>query len=321
MAAAATRKGLLLTGLFTIQALLVYTVMGWFPYILISRGMTPAAAGQMLALVQVVSIPAVVLLLAMAARPGLLRRAFMLTCAASLAGYLALLVLPADLAVVPAVLIGLGFGVFPLLMLVISRTGSDAAETTALSTLAQSVGYLFAALGPFGLGLLHDALADWTVPLVLLVAGAVLQLLLAHGVSSLVREGRKWPRFRGGHPCTGRRWRRKSPRGCASPLWRGAGRWVGGSRRSRNWWPAWGFPRHAARGNQGPGPRRHAGGPPRRRNLRARHQRDQRHRPPCLPRVRRRGRAAGALCPGHPGRPAGGTGTHAAQEATATAAR
>jgi CP family cyanate transporter-like MFS transporter len=186
-----TRKGLLLTGLFTIQALLVYTVMGWFPYILISRGMAPAAAGQTLALVQVVSIPAVVLLLAMAARPGLLRPAFMLTCAASLAGYLALLVLPAELAVVPAVLIGLGFGVFPLLMLVISRTGSDAAETTALSTLAQSVGYLFAALGPFGLGLLHDALADWTVPLVLLVAGAVLQLLLAHGVSSLVREGRK----------------------------------------------------------------------------------------------------------------------------------
>ncbi|MFT4471764.1 MFS transporter [Arthrobacter sulfonylureivorans] len=186
-----TRKGLLLTGLFTIQALLVYTVMGWFPYILISRGMSSAAAGQTLALVQLVSIPAVVLLLAMAARSGLLRRAFMLTCAASLAGYLALLVLPAELAVVPAILIGLGFGVFPLLMLVISRTGSDAAETTALSTLAQSVGYLFAALGPFGLGLLHDALAGWTVPLVLLVAGAVLQLLLAHGVSSLVREGRK----------------------------------------------------------------------------------------------------------------------------------
>jgi CP family cyanate transporter-like MFS transporter len=185
-----TRKGALLTGLFTIQALLVYSVMGWLPYILISRGVDSAAAGQLLALVQLVSIPAVVLLLSMAARPGLLRPAFMITCAASLAGYLALLVLPAELAVLPAVLIGLGFGVFPLLMLVISRSGSDAAETTALSTLAQSVGYLFAALGPFGLGLLHEALADWTVPLVLLVAGAALQLLLAHAVSGLVRAAR-----------------------------------------------------------------------------------------------------------------------------------
>ncbi|MFD1214833.1 MFS transporter, partial [Arthrobacter sp. GCM10027362] len=180
----ATRKGLLVTGLFTVQALMVYAILSWLPYILISRGLGAAAGGYLLGLVQVVSIPAVIVLLAMAARPRLLRPAFMLTCLASLAGVTGLLLVPNGLVAVPAVFIGLGFGVFPLVMLMISRSGDSAAETTALSTLAQSVGYLFATLGPFGLGLLHEAAGGWTLPLILLVAFAVLQLVLGYSLGS-----------------------------------------------------------------------------------------------------------------------------------------
>jgi MFS transporter, CP family, cyanate transporter len=191
----ATRKGLLITSLFTVQALLVYTILSWLPYILISRGLGAATSGYMLALVQVVSIPAVILLLAMATRPRLLRPAFMLTCLASLAGFTGLLLLPDQFVVAPAVLIGIGFGVFPLVMLMISRSGDSAAETTALSTLAQSVGYLFATVGPFGLGLLHEAVGGWALPLILLVAFAVLQLLLGYrlGAPGRVRAGGRTP--------------------------------------------------------------------------------------------------------------------------------
>ncbi|GER22272.1 MFS transporter [Zafaria cholistanensis] len=179
----ATRKGLLFTGLFAVQALLAYTTMGWLPSILIARGLDATAAGLLLGLVQVVTIPAVVMLLAMAARPRLVRPAFLATGVSSLAGFVALLVVPAQWAVLPAVLMGIGFGVFPLVMLLISRSGDTAAETTALSTLAQSLGYLIAAAGPFGLGLLHDALGSWTVPLVLMAACAVVQLLLGYWLS------------------------------------------------------------------------------------------------------------------------------------------
>ncbi|EMY33919.1 MFS superfamily transporter [Arthrobacter crystallopoietes BAB-32] len=187
----ATRMGLLATALFAIQALLVYALMSWLPFVMISRGLDPAAGGLILAVVQVVSIPAVVVLLAMATKPHLLRPAFMLTASASLAGYITLLVLPPQLGLIPAVLLGLGFGVFPLLMLVISRSGSSAAETTALSTLAQSVGYLFAAAGPFGLGLLHDAARSWTPPLVLMLAGSALQLLLCLWITAPQRKAQK----------------------------------------------------------------------------------------------------------------------------------
>jgi CP family cyanate transporter-like MFS transporter len=188
----ATRKGLLFTGLFAIQALLAYSVLGWLPSILIARGVDATAAGFLLGLVQVVTIPAVVVLLAMAARPRLVRPAFLVVGVTSLAGFIALLVVPAQWAVLPAVLMGVGFGIFPLVMLLISRSGETAAETTALSTLAQSLGYLIAAAGPFGIGLLHDALGNWTVPLALLVAGSGVQLLLGYWLSKRA-EGAQAP--------------------------------------------------------------------------------------------------------------------------------
>lgn len=179
----ATRKGLLFTSMFGVQALLVYSLLSWLPHILISRGSDPATAGFMLGLVQAISIPTVLLLLWMASKPRLLRPAFMLTCGAAVAGFLALLLLPVEFSVVPSVLTGLGLGIFPLLMLMISRSGNNAAETTALSTLAQSVGYLIAALGPFGLGLLQGVLGSWTVPLVILVGVTLLQIFLGYRIS------------------------------------------------------------------------------------------------------------------------------------------
>ena len=40
------------------------------------------------------------------------------------------------------------------------------------------VGYLIAAVGPFGVGLLHSATGGWTVPLVVLIALTVPQIVL-----------------------------------------------------------------------------------------------------------------------------------------------
>ena len=41
--------------------------------------------------------------------------------------------------------------------------------------MAQSVGYLFAALGPVMIGLLKDASGSWTAPLLVMVGVAVAQ--------------------------------------------------------------------------------------------------------------------------------------------------
>lgn len=184
----ATGKGLLFTTVFGIQSLLVYTVVSWLPHILISRGLEPADAGLMLGIVQGVSIPAVLIMLWMASKPGLLRSSFVLTTSCSVLGFLALLVLPVELSLVSSILIGLGFGVFPLVMLMLSRSGGSAEETTALSTVAQSVGYLIAALGPFALGLLQGALGSWTLGLAIVLVFAVVQLVFCFKLGGLRTE-------------------------------------------------------------------------------------------------------------------------------------
>jgi len=184
----ATRKGLLFTTVFGIQSLLVYTVVSWLPHILISRGLEPIAAGLMLGIVQGVSIFAVLAVLWMASKPGLLRTAFVLTASCSVLGFTALLFLPVEFSLLTSLLIGLGFGVFPLVMLMLSRSGGSAEETTALSTVAQSVGYLIAAIGPFALGLMQGALEGWTTGLVIILACAVVQLLFCYKLGGLRLE-------------------------------------------------------------------------------------------------------------------------------------
>jgi CP family cyanate transporter-like MFS transporter len=179
-----TRKGALLTAIFTLQALLAYALLSWFPYMLTTMGLSAAESGLMYALLQLVSVPAGMLLIAIGSRPGMLRPAFYLVSGAMLAGMLALLVLPLSLAAIPAVLLGFGLGIFPLVMVMISRSGQSTAETTALSTLAQSSGYLLATVGPFGMGLLHSATGGWTLPLALLLAIAVAQIVVAHFLTS-----------------------------------------------------------------------------------------------------------------------------------------
>ncbi|MFJ5698356.1 MFS transporter [Arthrobacter sp. NPDC093139] len=179
-----TRKGALLTAIFTLQALLAYALLSWFPYMLTTMGLSAADSGLMFGLMQLVSVPAGMVLIAIGSRPRMLRPAFYLVSLTMLIGIAALLVLPVSLAAIPAVLLGFGLGIFPLVMVMISRSGQDTAETTALSTLAQSTGYLLATVGPFGMGLLHSATGGWTLPLALLLAIAVAQIVVAHHLTA-----------------------------------------------------------------------------------------------------------------------------------------
>lgn len=179
-----TRKGLLITAIFTLQALLAYAVMSWFPFLLTTRGLSAAESGLMFGLMQLVSVPAGMLIIAVGSRPRMQRPVIYVTSLTMAAGVASLLVLPVSLAAVPAALLGFGLGIFPLVMVLISRSGRSTAETTAMSTLAQSVGYLLATAGPFGMGLLHSATGDWTAPLLLLLGIALIQVVVGHLLTS-----------------------------------------------------------------------------------------------------------------------------------------
>ncbi|HET8601335.1 MAG TPA: MFS transporter [Segeticoccus sp.] len=152
---------------FGMQSLLAYITMGWLPAIYRSAGVDSTTAGLLLALAIVIGVPVAYIVPTLAGRrPG--QRAWavgLTTCSA--AGVAGLIVLPAQLAVVWAILIGLGQGCFPLALALFGFRTRDHRRTAALSAFGQSVGYLLAVVGPLGVGVLHDLTGGWTVPLLL----------------------------------------------------------------------------------------------------------------------------------------------------------
>jgi CP family cyanate transporter-like MFS transporter len=82
------------------------------------------------------------------------------------------------------VLLGLGQGAcFSLALTFFALRAPDSEHAAALSGMAQSVGYLLAAVGPFLFGLLRDETHAWTVPLALLFAVAVCLLITGLGAA------------------------------------------------------------------------------------------------------------------------------------------
>jgi CP family cyanate transporter-like MFS transporter len=92
---------------------------------------------------------------------------------------------------VSAIVLGLGQGSgFALALAFIGLRSGDAQVAARLSGMAQGVGYLIAATGPFAFGLLHDVTGGWNVPVVLAIAIAVLEVLpgLAAGRTRTIRH-------------------------------------------------------------------------------------------------------------------------------------
>jgi MFS transporter, CP family, cyanate transporter len=166
-----------LAGFFGMQSLAAYVVMGWLPSILQDAGIPSARAGLLLALVVGIGAPISVVLPPLAARrPD--QRAWVVGLAATAAtAYTGLIIAPAGAPVLWAVLLGVGMGAFPLALVLIGLRALTHEGTAKLSSLAQGVGYLVAASGPFLIGVLRDATGSWTPPLLVLLGLLVPQVV------------------------------------------------------------------------------------------------------------------------------------------------
>jgi len=168
-----------------LQSLGYYVVLTWLPEILQeAAGMSASLAGWMLALAQAVGIASIFLAPVLAdRRPS---QYGVVVAAVTLAGTgtLGLLVAASTATTLWVVLLGLGQGAcFSLALTFFALRAPDSKHTAALSGMAQSVGYLLAAVGPFLFGVLHDATHAWTVPLALLFAVAVCLLITGLGAA------------------------------------------------------------------------------------------------------------------------------------------
>ncbi|WP_337109943.1 MFS transporter [Prescottella equi] len=170
---------------FGIQTLLFYATLAWLPSILVAAGLADGSAGNMQALfiVGVAGGGLVAPILAAASvdqRPHIL--AIVAVCAAGFAG---LLIAPDSVPVVWALILGIGLGAGQAVAGVLyARRGRTPDHVAALSTVAQTGGYLIAATGPILASILHDATGSWTAPvtafLVLLAVNAVASMRAGH---------------------------------------------------------------------------------------------------------------------------------------------
>lgn len=165
--------------LFGLQSIHAYVVFGWFALLWRDAGYSAAAAGLLVGLVAAVGIPLSLWLPTLAGRREDHRGLLWAVCACYPVAYAGLLVAPHSLAVVWAVLVGAGCSIFPLVLVLIGLRARTPAGTAALSGFAQSVGYLLAGVGPFTVGLLHEATGGWSAPLWLLIALVLPMALLA----------------------------------------------------------------------------------------------------------------------------------------------
>lgn len=165
------------TILFALQSFLAYSVMGWLPQVFIDTGIARQPAGLLLGLCAIVAVPLSMIVPPIAARQRSQSWWVIGLGAFGLAGILGLIVAPGAAPVLWSVLLGVGMSVFSLVLTLISLRTKDAADTARLSAMAQSIGYLIAASGPFLFGLVHSVTGGWTVPWLLLLGTVIAQLV------------------------------------------------------------------------------------------------------------------------------------------------
>ena len=156
---------------FGAQSAQAYAQFGWLPSIYADAGLSAQTAALMLTVLTMVGVPAPFLLPAYAQATSDHRPLVVVFAAVTPSGWAGLIAGADDRC--------RGCGrrcsvsaacAFPWVLAMMALRTRTADGTAALSGFVQSAGYLLAAVGPLGTGLLHDASGGWTVPLVVLIA-------------------------------------------------------------------------------------------------------------------------------------------------------
>lgn len=162
-----------LTALFGIQSMNAYIQFGWVPQIYRDAGLSATAAGTFIAIIAGLGILGGLLMPTVISRSRDLSVWMVAFGVFAAAGYLGLLVAPATVPWLWAMLLGVSGFAFPTAIALITARSRDPRITAQLSGFVQPVGYLLAGIGPFAVGALHAATGGWTLVLLLLMTSGL----------------------------------------------------------------------------------------------------------------------------------------------------
>lgn len=167
-----------------LQSMFFYVLITWIPEILKPQGVNPDHAGWLLALMQLSMLPFTFIVPVIAGRMTSQRSLVIITALLFLSGILGLIYGSIQFVYLWIILLGIGIGfAFSLAMMFFSLRSDSAIQAAELSGMAQSIGYLLAAIGPTLFGYLYDLTASWTIPLFTLVAVSIIILLIGLGAA------------------------------------------------------------------------------------------------------------------------------------------
>lgn len=162
-----------------LQSLMYYTVLTWLPDILQASGYSESIAGWLLSLQLFALIPMTFIIPIIAGKMDNQKLLGALTGIVFTLGILGLMSSNFYIILISVILLGIACGTgFSLSMMFFTLRTKNVTEASDLSGMAQSFGYLLAALGPVLIGLLQDLFHSWTMPLVLLlICGAIILIV------------------------------------------------------------------------------------------------------------------------------------------------
>jgi CP family cyanate transporter-like MFS transporter len=165
-----------------LQSMVFYVIIAWLPEILKQQGISADQSGLLLSVMQLALLPFTFIVPVIAGRMRNQRLLVTFTFGLLLSGTLGLLYGSSGLIVLWMIILGIGGGfAFGLAMMFFGLRTENAHQAAELSGMAQSVGYLLAAIGPTMFGYLHDITGGWTLPLWILVGASVLLFIFGLG--------------------------------------------------------------------------------------------------------------------------------------------
>jgi CP family cyanate transporter-like MFS transporter len=163
------------TAYMGLQSFAFFVLVAWYPELLQDDGVAASTAGVLMGVMQASGLLATVAVPVLATRAHDQRWLVLGSTALGLFAMVGLLVAPGELALLWTVAVGIaGACTLSLSLAFFVLRTRDGADAAAMSGMAQSLGYLVAASGPFLIGLLHDATDGWTAPVVVFIVVWVL---------------------------------------------------------------------------------------------------------------------------------------------------
>lgn len=166
-----------------LQSMFFYVLVAWLPEILKQQGLNSSQSGLMLSVMLLALLPFTFIVPVIAGRMSGQCSLVTITAILFFIGTVGLLYGSSNLIIFWIIALGIGGGfAFSLSMMFFGLRTRNAQQAAELSGMAQSVGYLLAAIGPTLFGFIHDATNSWTIPLLILVGASV--LLFIFGLSA-----------------------------------------------------------------------------------------------------------------------------------------